>query len=148
MVVILLIGIITAIGIPRFFRSPVSPVERFVGQLNQLVSQAVRTAHQKGKVQRVFFSLTNRFVQIQSLTKEVSKEIAIPKSVSISDVIIDGKSQFQFGEGHTVYFLINPDGLSQEVSLILIDTVVQQRQPDTGQYTFYLNPFTSVFRLT
>ena len=40
-VVILLIGIITAMGLPRFLRSGQTPTEEFIGRLNNLVGDGV-----------------------------------------------------------------------------------------------------------
>ncbi len=150
MVVILLIGIIAAMGIPRFLRSPISAAETFIGRLNLLISDGVEAAQKTGSVKRIFFNIGAKKVEVQSLTgRAVGKGIDIPQVVSVEDVIINGKSQFLAGGGEkrTVYFLINPEGISQEVRLILIDANIRARNPQGGEFEFYLNPFTSVFRV-
>ena len=55
------------------------------------------------------------------------KGISIPDAVEIYDVLINGKSSFSAGGGPKwiCYFLINPEGISQEVTLIIIDHSVQ-----------------------
>ena len=142
MVAILLIGIIATIGIPRFFRSPVSKTEQFIGKLNSLVQQGVRTAQETSAAQRILFNPSARSVEVQSLKGQVTDRMVIPEQLEISDVIINGKSQLT--SGATVYFLINPDGISQRVTLAIIDRALQ---PRGGMHTFSLNPFTVVFRL-
>ncbi len=47
MVVILLIGIIAAIGIPRFLHSPVPITQTFIHKLNTLVTEAAEQAQQQ-----------------------------------------------------------------------------------------------------
>lgn len=150
MVVILLLGIIAAMGIPRFLRSPEIPSQDFIGRLNSLTAEAAYAAQLTNKVHKVFFDLLGGKVEVQTASGAlVNKGISIPKNVRIEDVRINGKSQFIAGGGEkkNVYFLINPEGLSQEVELVIIDEKVRASNPRGGEYTFYLNPFTSVFRL-
>lgn len=150
MVVILLLGIIAAMGIPRFLRSPQVPSQDFIGRLNTITGEGVYAAQLTNKVHRIFFDLLGGKVEVQTAAGAlVHKGIAIPKNVRIEDVLINGKSQFTAGVGdkRSVYFLINPEGISQEVELIIIDEKVRANNPRGGEYTFYLNPFTSVFRL-
>lgn len=150
MVVIVLIGIITAMGLPRFLRPGRPPSEQFMGRLNVLMSEAVDSSEQTHKVHKVLFNLPAKKVEIQTLSGHtVGKGIAIPDAVEIRDVVINGKSSFMEGGGEkrTVYILINPEGISQEVMLTLIDHKIRASNPRGGQYTWYLNPFTSVFRL-
>ena len=147
MVVIILIAIVTAIGLPRFLRSPVPITQQFIGKLNALVSEAAEQAQQKGEPRRVFFNLSARTVEIQSIQgKRVGGQLDIPLVISVSDVVINGVSQFQIGGGtkRTVYFLINAEGISQEVMLLL--TAETKSGPRT--YEFYLNPFTTLFRVS
>lgn len=150
MIVILLLGIIAAVGIPRFLRSPITPAQDFIGRLNALTGEGVYAALRAGKVHRISFDLTGGKVEVQTASGTlVGKGITIPKAVRIDDVIINGKSQFVAGGGEkrSVYFLINPEGISQEVELRITDEKVRASNPAGGEYTFYLNPFTSVFRL-
>lgn len=149
MLVILLVGIIASIGVPRFLRSPATPAQDFIGSLNVLTSEAVSAALQTRKVQKVFFDLPGKKVEIRAVGGGTGKTITIPDAVEIQDVIIDGQSQFSAGGGEkrTVYFLINPEGISQEVTMTLLDHKVRAGNPRGGLYDFYLNPFTAVFRL-
>lgn len=149
-IVILIIGIITAVSVPRLFRSPVSQTEQFVGRLNTLMQEAVESAQQSGMNKRVFFNIAAKSVAIQSIAgKQEGRAIEIPAAVEISEVFINGKSAFALGAGEKrdVYLLINADGISQEVRLVLVNHAVRSRSPQGGAYEFYLNPFTSVFRL-
>ena len=150
MIVILLIGIVAVIGVPRFLRSRQAGAQAFVARLNDLVSEAAVDAQRRGEPLRVFFSVSAKKISVQTLAgKAAGGSLAIPDSIELSDVIINGKSQFIAGGGEKdyVYFLINQEGISQEVKLILKDRAVATRNPSGGQYEFYLNPFTSVFRL-
>ena len=60
MVAIFLIGIITAMGLPRFLRSRRSPAEEFIGRLTTLIGEGVATAQQTGTVQHSFLTLMLR----------------------------------------------------------------------------------------
>ena len=95
MVVILLIGIITAMGLPRFLRSRRSPTEEFIGRLNTLVGDGVETALRTGTVQRIFFNFDAKTVELQSATGTAKgKPIAIDPAIELTDVLINKKSQF------------------------------------------------------
>jgi len=147
MVVILLIGIVTAIGLPRFLRSPVSLSQDFIFRLNSLTADAVELAQKEGAPRRVFFNLTASIVEIQTAQgKRDGRTLAIPPRLSIKDIAINGVSQFHQGSGEkrTCYFLINAEGQGQEVMLVLDE---QTSSGVTKQYDFYLNPFTSLFRV-
>lgn len=150
MIVILLIGIIASVGIPRFTRGGRRDSQVFIGRLNSLVQDGILAALQTNESQKVFFDIQNKKVELQGITdKKVKRSIDIPKSIEISDFNINGKSPFIAGGGEkrTVYFLINPEGISQEVNMIIIDHAIQAQQPSAGRYEFYLNPFSGLFRL-
>lgn len=145
MVVIFLIGLIATIAVPRFLRSPIPEAEQFMGKLNGLVIQAVEQAQQADEPRRVFFDLSARIVEIQTVKGTTSGgRLVLPESVQLTDVVINNTSQFGVGgTKHTVYFFINAEGISQEVRLMLTE------QTPSGErlYQFLLNPFTSTFRL-
>lgn len=146
-VVILLIGIITSVGLPRFLRSPVSRAQTFIFQLNRLVMDAAEQSQSTSEPRRVFFNLVARTVTIQTITGHpVGGTINIPKELEIPDVIINGVSQFHVGAGQksTFYFLINADGESQQVQLMITENFVSG---GSRTLEFYLHPFTSLFRV-
>ncbi len=145
MVVILLIGIVTAISIPRFLRSPVPVTEQFIHKLNTLVTQTVEQSLQESEARRVFFNLSASEVEIQTIQGQtVGRSIAIPDEVQVDDVVINGVSQFQAGgTKRTFYFLIDSEGVSQEVRLSLIE----QTSSGPRNFEFLLNPFTNLFRV-
>lgn len=144
MIVIMLIGVIAVMGVPRFLRPSRSEVQPFIAQLNGLVGQAASDAQQKGEPLRVFFSLSGKKIEVQTVKgKRAGGSITLPPTIEVVDVAINGKSQFGgTGEKDFFYFLINQEGISQEVRLVLKDRVLANRQ-----HEFYLNPFTSVFRV-
>lgn len=148
-IVILIIGIIASLGLPRFFRGSRTKSEQFIAQLTGLVRDGVQLALQTNEPQKVLFNLMAKKVELQSIAdNKTRRSMNIPSGVEVEDLLINGKSPFVGGgEKRTVYFLINPDGISQEVTLILIDHAVKSRNPRAGRYEFYLNPFTGVFRL-
>lgn len=145
MIVILLIGIIASIGIPRFLRSPRTETEQFIARLNALVADGAQLAMQTTQSHKVFFNLLSKKVELQSVAdNKVKRSMDIPDHLAMENFIINGKTQFgEGGEKRTVYFLINNEGVSQDVVMVLaVDT-----KQGTRSYEFYLNPFTGVFRL-
>lgn len=145
MIVILLIGIIATIGIPRFLRTTRTEAEQFIARLNALVADGAQLAVQTQQPQKVLFNLLARTVELQDVSDNKAKRsIDIPKVLEIEDVYINGKSQFTGeGEKRTVYFLITSEGISQEVRLVL----TTETQAGKKTYELYLNPFTGIFRL-
>ena len=106
-----------------------------MGRLNSLTSEAVSEAEQNHKAYRVMFNLLAKKVEVQTTAGQiVHKGIAIPDLVEIRNVIINGKSSFAEGpEKRTVYFLISPEGISQEVALDIVDHKVRGGNPRAGQ---------------
>lgn len=144
MVVIILIGIITTIGLPRFLHSRVPIAQSFMHQVNLLVTDAVAYAQKEGEPCRIFFNLGAQEVELQTAQgKRVGGSLEIPSVLQVTDVVINGESQFQAGSGKTFYFLVNPEGMSQEVHL----TLEEKKGSTTRSYTFYLNPFLTSFRV-
>lgn len=148
--VILIIGVIATIGLPRFLRSPISQTEQFIGSLNSLTQEGIELAQLNKASKRIFFNISGKKVAIQSIGgKQDGRGIDIPDAVEISDALINGKSAFAMGAGEKrdLYFLINSEGISQEIVLVLTDHNIKARNPRGGIFEFYLNPFTGVFRL-
>jgi type II secretory pathway pseudopilin PulG len=144
MVVILLIGVITAVGLPRFLRSPVPVTQDFIHRVNVLMTQAVSHAQRVNESCRIFFNLGARTVELQSAqAKGLGQSLTIPDTLTMTEVVINGESQFQVGSGQTFYFLINSEGISQEV-MLYID---EKKGSITRSYSFYLNPFSVQFRV-
>lgn len=144
MVVILLIGIITAMGLPRFLRSSAPLAQDFTHRINVLVTEAIGQAQKEGEPRRIFFNLGARVVEMQSASgKRLGGTVEIPSPLEVSEVVINGENQFQRGGGRTFYFLINSEGVSQEVLLSL----EEKKGSATRTYTFYLNPFSGLFRV-
>lgn len=144
MVVILLIGIVTAMGLPRFLRSPTPVTQDFIHRVNVLVTDAVGEAQKEGEPRRIFFNLGARVVEIQTAGgKRLGGSLEIPPELDITDVVINGESQFQAGSGRTFYFLLNPEGISQEVILY----IQEKKGSSSRSYEFYLNPFSAMFRV-
>ncbi len=144
MVVILLIGIVTAMGLPRFLRSPTPVTQDFIHRVNVLVTDAVGESQKEGEPRRIFFNLGARVVEIQTAGgKRLGGSLEIPPELDITDVVINGESQFQAGSGRTFYFLLNPEGISQEVILY----IQEKKGSSSRSYEFYLNPFSAMFRV-
>ena len=115
MVLILIIGIVTAMGLPRFLRSPVPVTQDFIHRVNILITDAVGQAQQEGEPRRIFFNLGARFVEIQTAGgKRLGGSLAIPPEVEISDVVINGENQFQAGGGRTFYSCLILRGLAKK----------------------------------
>lgn len=131
-------------GLPRFLRSPTPVTQDFIHRVNVLVTDAVGESQKEGEPRRIFFNLGARVVEIQTAGgKRLGGSLEIPPELDITDVVINGESQFQAGSGRTFYFLLNPEGISQEVILY----IQEKKGSSSRSYEFYLNPFSAMFRV-
>lgn len=148
-IVILIIAIMANLGIPRFLRIGTTESERFIERLNALVQQGAQAAMQTDKVQKILFNLIAKKVELQDIDSNKSKKSIDIGDIELKDFYINKKSQFMAGsEKYTAYFLINPEGISQEVKIVIVDHKLQAKNPKFGTYELLLNPFIPQFRIS
>ena len=149
-IVMLIIGLMLSIGLPKLRNSFSTEIKSFVVRLNSLTEQAAQQAQKHNIVYKVIFDFITKkvsMVPIINRQEYLKKDINIPESITIDDFLIDNKSQFIIGGGtkKSAYFLINPMGITQNVKIILIDNNLQKKNSSFGIYNIVLNPFTSHF---
>ncbi len=132
-VAMLIVGIMATISIPRFVRVGATATDQFVIALNNLNQTAVQQAYETHHIQKVIFDFQQNYVKI-----EKGESIEIPSYIEIDNLSIVGKPEYTTGQA---YYLINDQGLAQEVKFDIINTENQSMQ------TAILNPFSAQFRL-
>ncbi len=130
-------------------RSGTTASELFRASLNDITLTGAQFARQLGKVQKIFIDISGKKIELMDLDSDKSKRSAnIPAEMSIEDVLIDGATVFTGGGSKlTAYFLINPQGVTQDTEIIVVDDDLNSRDSSIGRYEFVLNPFTAVFNI-
>lgn len=164
LVVIALIGLLTTIVVPAFKRrSPHEERRSFIAQLNSLTRFSWQQALITRKLQAVVFDMKKRHVRVEQSTGAVKDgkpqleqikrayirtSLELPKQLQIQNFIIEGFDEMsRFGARPTeeVFFYIVPDGLTQAVTINLIDTKDLNAAKKPRQVGLVLNPFTAQF---
>jgi len=148
-IVILIAGLLLTIGMPRLGSLGPKPGEQFVTNLNALTQEGAREAQYLSKVQKIIFDFTVRKVELwDSDGKRSKKFIKMPDILDIKDFSINQKSQLGQGvKKNTAYFLINSQGITQDVKIFLIDHSVKSIDSNAGFYDIILNPITAKFNV-
>ena len=133
-IVVSIIGLLMAVGLPRIFNLRVPATQQFIARLNAFVQQGAQAALQTGTVQAIKFNLGARTVERDNSQLRVS----IPDDLKIQDIIINGEPQVT-DRTVEVRVYINPQGHTQNVKLILTER--------EQHFTYILNPFTVQFAL-
>ncbi len=155
LIVMLIIGLIMSVGIPRFTSMGTKEFDRFIARLNGITQEGAQKAQEFNVVYKILFNITGKKIELLPIEIEDNKnntkkrEFDIPDFISIEDFLIDNKSQFTSGKGEkrSAYFLINPMGITQNVKIIFINNNLFSRDPKTGRYETILNPFTAEFKV-
>lgn len=165
-VVIAIIGVMTAMIIPRLFQQPVSPLEAFATELSALVQAGVVEAVRTGHVHRVMFDFNAGKVMLEVARKKDSDPTAagaafdptfsaiaatsialpvddrnVPPTI-VRHFFLDKEDLLTGGKSKTAWFFIGPDGTVQDVSIVLQDaesdyTVSLVTNPFTGSLVMY-----------
>jgi hypothetical protein len=135
--------------VPRFGITRPKPGEQFITNLNALTQEAARSAQYLTKVQKVLFDFIAHKVELWDIDGKRSKKfVSIPDMIEFKDFLINQKSQFGQGvKKHTAYFLINSQGITQDVKLFFIDHSVDAKGSGAGSYEIILNPITAKFNV-
>lgn len=154
-IVLVIIGIIGTLTVPRFFRKPLDVRKVFVARLNAATLAAWRGTAETQTVHRVLFDLlkgevrverasrtgplesyvTEQFVQAPATWGTVRFDL--DQSLVIRRVIIEGKDESS--GNRECWFFVDPDEASQEVTVVVAD------EKSGGDMTLVLNPFTKKF---
>jgi len=163
-VVIALMGLMATIAISSN-RSlfPGADRKKFLAQLERLTSFAWHDAQATGKIHTIFFDIRNSQVRVQidsgqrdSSGKIISQPIKraylntstpIPKNIQIKQFIIEGLDESgKGGKVETAYFYLMPNGLTQQVTINLLDVKDKVGSGRARQIGLVLNPFTARFK--
>lgn len=157
LIVMLIIGLIMSVGLPRFTSIGTSEFDKFFARLNSITQEGAQKAQEFNVVYKILFNITGKKIELLPIDVENDKdknntrkkEFDIPDFISIEDFLIDNKSQFTSGKGEkrSAYFLINPMGITQNVKIIFINNNLFSKDPKTGKYEAVLNPFTAEFKI-
>lgn len=166
MVVMTVIGLMTAIAVPALRRLlPRNERKNFIAQLSALTSFGWRNALVSDTMHMVLFDLKKNQVRLGSVKygetekgscgepkstpikgRYITSTIEIPKNVKIQQFIIEGIDEMARvrAESFCAWFFIMPNGLTQEVVINLVDTKdIKAGRP--RQVSLMLNPFTAQF---
>jgi prepilin-type N-terminal cleavage/methylation domain-containing protein len=148
MLVILIMGIIASIGIPRFTRGTITQGEQFIARLNALTQYGAQEAIRSSSMVSIHFNLLGKNAELLKANKSV-KKIDIPSGIDITDFFVNGINQFSTtgGERRSAWLYISPEGIAQEVKIVFIDKIIQTRRPQAGRYEIDSNPFTALFKV-
>lgn len=148
-IVIFIAGLLMTIGMPRLGGTRPKPGEQFIINLNALTQEGARAAQYQSKVQKIIFDFMAHKIEVWDIDgKRPKKFINMPDVLEFKDVLINQKSQF--GQGttkHTVFFLINPQGITQDVKIFFVDRSIKSVGPNAGSYEIILNPITAKFNV-
>jgi prepilin-type N-terminal cleavage/methylation domain-containing protein len=131
-IVVGIIGLLLAAGLPRLFKLRVPAQQEFIARLNAFMQQGAQAALETSQVQTIRFNLARKVVERDNTQVQVT----IPEALKIQDIIINGESQID-DRTVEVRVYITPQGRTQNVKVLL---------SEQGRTTTYsLNPFTVHF---
>lgn len=167
MVVIAILGILTAVAIPNLFsRKPFYEQKAFVTSLNAFMAEAWQRGLTSQKIQKVGFDLQQRKVLLEQETNQLDTNgvytftpVVVhyapaapswPESFDIQQFFVQGvdelSSQGKQRQAHTIWFFLLPGGLAQEVVINMLDTKNKGHDHEGKKSSLVLNPFTVQFK--
>lgn len=156
-IVLLIIGIVVTISIPRFLRKPPDRRKVFATQLNALTQTAWRGAIETQTVHRVMIDFVKGEVRVERASQAGPLESYVTQQFTLApnswgkvrfeidpllifrNLIIEGKDELSGGATREAWFFIDQDGTCQEVTAIIAD------EKGSGDVSLVLNPFTKQF---
>lgn len=166
LVVIAIIGMLAVIMVPTFRgRSPKYQREEAIAKLNSLSSLAWQNALITNIIHTINFNLKENKVSVKMATGKydekglpvtkpmereyVNSEFTWPENLEIKQFFIEGIDEIKV-QGRTnisLFFLIMPDGLAQNVIINFVDTKDSLSDGQPKQFGLVLNPFNAQFRV-
>lgn len=156
-VVLAIIGIVGAITIPRLFRKTPDRKKMFAMELNAVTQAAWRGAIETQAVHRVVIDFVKGEVRVERASQPGPLESYVTQQyvpaagswgkvrfdldplLLIRNLVIEGKDELAGGLSKDAWFFIDPDGTSQEVTVVVTD------EQGSGDESLTLNPFTKQF---
>jgi len=157
MVVLVIIGLVSAMIIPNFVRKNSATERRnFIDALNGLlyfawqqsvtknVTYKINFDTEKNRVmllEGTFDSTKNEIVYKSVKTSHFPTEIKIPGIIMVKKFIVEGfdeMKRFVGGKTTEIWFFINNQGISQHISISLAGA---EKGRDTKEYFYDINPF-------
>lgn len=156
-IVVMIIGILATIMVPRLFRRPVDRRQVFVGRLNQLMQEGVQRALETGTTYRIKCDFEGGRVVLESATKAgdsgdlVTQQFVpveslygkmwfdIPTGLIFRNLFVEGKDELLGGTTKQTWFFIGGNGAVQMVTFVMADENFEEPQ------SAILNPFTKQF---
>ncbi|HVW99328.1 MAG TPA: prepilin-type N-terminal cleavage/methylation domain-containing protein [Candidatus Babeliaceae bacterium] len=156
-IAILLIGIMSALIVPRITRRGTKPEDELVTNLSALTQVAATNALMTGKLHRILFDFKRSLLELQQEREEKGAQekkfdpvkidylktaINWPDVLELRNFYINGKDEMTQGAGIStpqVWFFISPDGLAQDAVIN-----IENRQTH-AQRGLVINPFTAQF---
>jgi len=161
MIVLAIIGMALSVVIPRLSRGDNKLFDELITSLQAMVQLGYTSALTTGQIHRVFFDVEHNRVRLEKSTGKVNAqgnfdfeplkisyvktEIQLDERFEIRHFVIQGKDEIAHAAGITtneMWFFIMPEGLAQEVTLTIYDTLQGKEK------TLVMNPFTAQLRVS
>lgn len=164
MIALVIIGLIVAVISPNLGKgAPEKRRNTFIARLNGLVQFAWQNALITHTPHRIFFDFDKKKIIVESeQNKEnnkieyepvaqsyISTSLTIPENLEIVNLFIGGSGDEmrKSDQIHTIWFFIMPDGLTQEVTINLVDYNDLQAEGNPWKVGLVLNPFSAQFKV-
>jgi prepilin-type N-terminal cleavage/methylation domain-containing protein len=167
LVAIAIVTIMMSIVVPKLWqRAPEYERKQFVGQLNALARYAWQSALTTGVTHQLLFNFEQKTIMLKKQTdtqdaagKPVflpvkngafKRTITIPSHIQVKQFLIEGSDAMKAFVGRPtqeVWFFIIANGLSQEVTMNMVDTKDRTATKTPRSFGLVLNPFTVQFKV-
>jgi len=166
LIAIALIGLMATVVVPNLGRRrPKAEREAFIAKVDALVQLAWQNALLTGKNQRVVFDFTKERVFLEQATGQkdakgeqfapvtrsyLATELKWPKRYQIKNFFIEGfdeMTRFVGKKTGQTWFYAVPDGMTQRVTINLLDTADKGADRRPKKIALVLNPFNARFKV-
>lgn len=165
LIAVVIIGIMAAVVAPNFTSKKAGQERKaFIAKLNELMQLAWQNALTTNSLHKVVFDFKKKRVSIEQATgekdsqgdqkfaplKEAYLETTIewPDHLHIKNFFIEGFDEMKRFSGRDTgetWFFVVPDGMTQAVTINLIDTNDLQNDGRSTKVSLVLNPFNAQF---
>lgn len=160
--VIVLIGFMLAALSPVLFRPrPGYQRAKFVDELSNLIADGYLGALELGVLHRVVFDIEKNEVRVEKSTQKkdiqgnvifeqltgdyLTTQLQWPENLEIENFYVNRKEELLSGPSvqmKKIWFFITPDGMSQEVTINILDKNDITAQGKSAEMSLVINPFT------
>lgn len=161
MIVLAIIGLSLTVVIPRLSRGDNKQFDELIASLQALVQVGYTNALVTGQIHRVFFDIEHNRIRLEKSTGKVNAQgkfdfeplkisyvktdFTLDDRFEIRHFVIQGKDEMSQAIGITtneMWFFIMPEGLTQEVTMSIYDTLQDKEK------TLVMNPFTAQLKVS